>query len=244
MKPRSVRSASGPVAAVRALVDVQFRTILRDLRFALASEMQSGQRVLDLGCGEAPYRSLFCEYGGGSVGLDIPSGFDMKFGSQTALFDGSHLPIRHQSVDWVVATEVLEHVADLEGLLDQTVATIRDGGFLFITTPWSARLHYEPHDYLRPSPNLIERMLTERGLDRVWVRSRGSTASVLFNKLLITFIDNLCKPSWAFIVLPVIAPLMLVTWIVSYVSESLGLSSASDPLGFSFLYRKKSQART
>lgn len=223
------------------MFDVQFRTILRDLRHALGSDLEDDQIVLDLGCGEGPYRSLFSCYGARSVGIDVPSGFGMDFRPGTVLFDGYQMPLRNQSFDWVVATEVLEHVACVERLLDEVALILKEGGYLFLTTPWSARIHHEPNDYRRPTPYLMRMMMHERGFVPVWENSRGSLVSVLYNKVLISTIDSVVTGSWRMAIIPFAIPLIASLWVSSFVFECMRISSPNDPLGFSFLYRKVTQ---
>ena len=165
MQPKTVRQATGFTAVLRKAIDIQFRTITRDLIWVLRREMRNGDYVLDLGCGEAPYQKILDRYGGRSIGVDVPSGFGMSFKPGTIMYDGTRLPVRPRRIDWVLAIEVLEHVPNLESLLDELRLTLKEGGLLFITTPWSARVHYEPNDFLRPTPYLIDLLLRERGFE-------------------------------------------------------------------------------
>ena len=177
-------------------------------------------------------------YGGRSIGVDVPSGFGISFKPGTIMYDGTRLPVRPRRIDWVLAIEVCEHIPNFESLLDELKLTLKEGGLLFITTPWSTRVHYEPNDFLRPTPYLIDLLLRERGFELAWRGSRGNLASVLFNKLTISVIDNLRKPCLASGSTVLSLPLLFVLWPFTFVKASKRAALSSDPLGFSFLYRK------
>ena len=73
-------------------------------------------KVLDVGCGEKPYRELFkaaTEY----VGLDVFAGPNVDI----VVKPGEAWPLRSAHFDMLVCSQVLEHVADL----DFTIAEIK-----------------------------------------------------------------------------------------------------------------------
>ena len=72
------------------------------------------------------------------------------------LVEGAPLPFAEDAFDVVWAGEVLEHVADVVGLLAEVRRVLRWGGTLLATTPWHGRLvvatdaHFDPRaDHLR-----------------------------------------------------------------------------------------------
>lgn len=112
-------------------------------------------------------------------------------GLNTVLYDGACIPVRSKSVDLVLLIEVLEHVRERERLLTEIARVLTTDGVAIISVPWSARIHYRPDDYLRPTPYEIERLAMGSGLEISHMISRGSTAAVVANKLLIGIIENL-----------------------------------------------------
>ena len=81
------------------------RALWREI--ALASGGLSG-RLLDVGCGSQPYRSLFtsCTY----TGLDIDTPRTRKLAIADALYDGHRFPFDDARFDSVLCNQVLEHV--------------------------------------------------------------------------------------------------------------------------------------
>ena len=127
----------------------------------------SGSIVVDVGCGESPYRSMlsgFAHY----IGLDFPGRPDS--GSRPdVLADALALPLRAGSVDAVVCTEVIEHVVEPATLLAEAHRVLKTGGSLLLSAPFTWHLHDEPHDYWR---------FTEYGLRLLCERAGFRVASV------------------------------------------------------------------
>lgn len=116
------------------------------LRRELAQVLRGlGGRVLDLGCGTAPYRSCFRGGLAAYTGADVAPGP----GVDVLLTPGEPLPFAPASFDTVLSTQVLEHVADLPQAFAEMVRVLRPGGTLVLTVPFLYGLHGEPHDYRR-----------------------------------------------------------------------------------------------
>lgn len=124
----------------------------------------TGSIVIDLGCGEQPYRALlggFAHY----VGCDRPGRPDSA-GRPDVVGDAGALPFRTAGVDAVVCTEVIEHVSEPAALLAEAHRVLKPGGALLLSAPFTWHLHDEPHDYWRFTEYGL-RLLCERAGFRV-----------------------------------------------------------------------------
>jgi SAM-dependent methyltransferase len=238
MRPVAVKDVTSLSGTLRLLVDVQLLGIVRSLRAYIAEHGSRVNAVLDLGCGEQPFRKLFSTKSM-YLGLDVPKGFSMSHShSNIVFFDGSQIPIRSASLDCVLATEVLEHVKDVRTLLQEVSRVLRSGGQVFCTTPWSARLHYEPLDFQRISPHGMSCYAEEAGLELVRVEPRGNLASVISNKLLVSLLEKArTKPVWSLAILGVL-PILIPVHVWGLVLTLCRKDSKIDPLGFTYLLQK------
>jgi SAM-dependent methyltransferase len=167
---------------LRRLGDLQLQSIWRDLRPVLAHETGA---VLDVGCGEQPYRSLLT-HAGSYQGLDIAEAND-RFGyarDDTLYVSGYPWPVPDASIDLALCTEVLEHVLEPADLLAEVKRCLRPGGRLLMTVPFAARWHFVPFDYWRFTPSAISHLLGEAGFVDVKVYSRGNPVTVTAQKVL------------------------------------------------------------
>jgi SAM-dependent methyltransferase len=124
-------------------------------------------RVLDFGAGSAPYRDLIgCdEY----VTVDIDSGGHPSSRKVAAVYyDGHSLPFASAHFDFILCSEVLEHVFNPDEVLAELQRVLKPGGRILVTVPFVWEEHECPYDFARYSsfglPYLLERhgFATER----------------------------------------------------------------------------------
>jgi ubiquinone/menaquinone biosynthesis C-methylase UbiE len=203
----------------RYLFDFQVHTVYTHLR---ELPIREGDRVLDVGCGLSPYRSLIESKGGIYCGIDIKDSYNFNYNKRDiAHFDGYNLPYRNNSFDWIICTEVLEHVKVPERLIKECK---RVSGRIFMTTPFSARNHYQPYDYHRFSPSYLRILF---GSPDLKIIPRGTELTVIANKLQIFSIN--------YPIFLVFFPLFIL---MGYVSL-LGIGSTDDVLGYTLIWKKQ-----
>jgi SAM-dependent methyltransferase len=115
----------------------------------LAVRHHARGRLLDVGCGQKPYRSLFDveEY----VGLEIDSPATRAAQKADAFYDGMTFPFEDGSFDTVLTNQVLEHVFTPAEFLTEVRRVLKPGGTLLITVPFLWDEHEQPRDYARYS---------------------------------------------------------------------------------------------
>lgn len=121
--------------------------------------LPTGARVLDFGCGERPYREVFgtdVEY----IGADLPDNDQADIAIVNGVVD---LP--DGSVDLVLSTQVLEHVADPDAYLDECHRLLRPGGRLLLTTHGVMFYHPHPNDYWRWTHDGLTKIVSRAHLD-------------------------------------------------------------------------------
>lgn len=130
-------------------------------------------RLLDIGCGAKPYRSLAPGVDA-YVGADITPGPDVDI----VLVPGEPWPVASGSVDVLLCTQVLEHVADFEQVWSEVCRVLRPGGRLIATVPFTYNEHGSPHDYRRFSTHGVRR-LAARDYEVTEVRAQGGVGSTV-----------------------------------------------------------------
>lgn len=103
---------------------------VKTLRLISSLNLQSA-RILELGSADDSFLKLVCqETGGKGRGLDITKGDDLE----------KTFPIKSNSVDLVIALEIIEHLFDTDHFLDEINRVSRPGGHLILSTPNLASL--------------------------------------------------------------------------------------------------------
>jgi len=121
-------------------------------------------RLLDFGCGSKPYKELFDvqEY----IGLDIrESGHYHKSEQVDVYYDGKTIPFDDNHFDSIFSSEVLEHVFNLEQILDELHRVTKPGGHLLITLPFVWEEHEIPFDFARYTSFGIDYLLKKTGFE-------------------------------------------------------------------------------
>jgi SAM-dependent methyltransferase len=119
----------------------------------------TGRRVVDVGGGAGYFASVFRERGADCL-LVEPDADELYShgtpGRASVIGDGYWLPLAEGSVDVCFSCNVLEHVKDPAGLIDEMIRVTRPGGLVYLSytvwlSPWggheTAPFHYLGGDY-------------------------------------------------------------------------------------------------
>ncbi|MBM3201746.1 MAG: methyltransferase domain-containing protein [Chlamydiae bacterium] len=147
-----------------------FNQIDRDAWIAeLASKVPKGSKILDVGAGTCPYRSLFshCEYFSHDAKCyeGEKLGGATKYGEIDFVSDVTNIPVEDDFFDVVICTEVLEHVPHPDQVLYEISRILKKGGCVFLSAPFACGLHQEPyHFYTGFTPYWYQKFLPEAGM--------------------------------------------------------------------------------
>ncbi len=116
----------------------------------IASEIQGNEGlILDVGCGKAWVAGLFCPKGFEVISMDISLRNTSKaltiypFKNHHAVVaDVFSLPFTHNTFDYIIASEIIEHVQDPKTFIEKLFYTLNPGGKLIVTTPYKEKLRY------------------------------------------------------------------------------------------------------
>lgn len=152
--------------------------------------------VLDVGCGEMPYRQIICASPGVRryIGLDLEAS-DIYRRHPDLVWDGASIPLPDAAVDGALSTEVLEHCPDPGAVLTEISRVLCPGGVLFCTVPFLWPLHDVPHDQYRFTPFALLRLLEGAGFHRVRLGALGGWDASLV-QMLGLYVRRRAMPAW------------------------------------------------
>ena len=217
--------------AARLSMDLQVRSVHRDMRKFLPS--LAGD-VLDVGCGQSPYRHLLGP-GARYFGIDFEGSNHFEYAAENDVtyFDGRRIPLGDSSVDHVLCTEVLEHCPDPALVVREVHRVLKKGGTGVFTVPWSARYHYIPYDYFRYTPSMLAILFKE--FARAEIEARGTDVTAISAKIIVATLRPLLggkRSAASLVATALMAPTALVAGAVGQLSLALDLGSPDDPLGY------------
>src|SRR5258708_26419669 len=117
-----------------------------------------GQTVLDIGGGAGYVTEEFRSRGANCYLVEVDVAEMMSRGQAppgAVLADGYWLPVRDGGADICVSSNVLEHVRDPNGLIEEMVRATRPGGLIYLSftnwySPWGGH-ELSPWHYLGPT---------------------------------------------------------------------------------------------
>lgn len=109
----------------------------------------TGQTVLEIGAGTGQQARSLSQKGYRVIAIDLPSSHyrnDRVF--EITEYDGHTIPLPDRSVDIVFSSNVLEHIRDIDGFLDEQLRVMKEGGIAVHILPstacrlWGIPAHY------------------------------------------------------------------------------------------------------
>lgn len=236
---------NGILFNLRLIFDLQVHTVYYSIRRQL---QEASGHVLEVGPGDQPYVHLLPK-GVHYQALDW-EGAEKCFSYKAAnvvYYDGENFPFDNQTFDLVYHTEVLEHIYKTQNFINQCFRVLKDGGRMIFTVPFSARVHYIPHDYWRFTPFALRKLLEESGFKDIVIEPRGNDITVAMVKLNTVLFRLMFYPHRQLLLKAInvviagllSAPFILIFTACAYLALMFRLGSCDDPLGYSVFCRKQ-----
>jgi len=122
------------------------KIVYKNIRSSL-QEYASG-KLLDIGCGEKPYKDITKPYVTEHIGLDHENTLHDK--SKIDLFATAYnIPVENEYFDTVLCTAVLEHLEEPGRAIKEVNRVLKKGNYAICTAPLFWHLHEEPRDFYR-----------------------------------------------------------------------------------------------
>jgi SAM-dependent methyltransferase len=137
-------------------------------------------RLIDLGCGDMPFRDLLARQ------IELYESLDLFPRSNQVTYTGDiqHMDmIPSDTYDTAICLEVLEHVADPFLAVREIHRVLKMGGVLIVSVPHLSRLHDEPHDYYRYTRYGLRHLLEQNGFSVEILERRGGLFSFLGHQI-------------------------------------------------------------
>ncbi len=125
-------------------------------RYLFAMRWATGKNVLDVASGSGYGAGLLAKVARRvwAVDIDDPTVTQARRTTRDGNIcfvnaDGRHLPLQSGMIDLIVAFEVIEHIPDQEGLIQEIARVLRPGGLALISTPNKA-VYSDARKYVNP----------------------------------------------------------------------------------------------
>jgi len=128
----------------------------------------NNSRIVDVGCGPGQFTDLIENHD--CCGIDF-----YPYQNVNLVADISKtIPLKDNSADIAILSNVLEHVYDFQILLREVHRVLRPGGSILIVVPFMIKLHQLPYDFFRYTCHALERIGAEAGFSDIQVDALGN----------------------------------------------------------------------
>jgi SAM-dependent methyltransferase len=146
---------------------LHFRSLFPDLEKA---SVHAHGRLLDIGCGNKPYKKMFQGRISEHVGCDVVQSSESR---ADVICLATYLPFKDASYSTVLMTQVIEHVADHQAMLREAYRVLQNDGVLILSGPMYWPLHEEPHDFFRFTEYGLRFLLENVGFTGIEIVNNG-----------------------------------------------------------------------
>jgi SAM-dependent methyltransferase len=144
--------------------------------------MSPGERVLDAGAGEAPYRPFFAHLQYESADFEK---VDKPYAQSTYVCDlCERIPVEDGRFNYVVFNQTLEHLKEPARALQELHRVLKPGGRILCTVPFFFEEHEQPFDFFRYTQFAHRYLFTRAGfeVERVeWLEGFFGTCAYMFH---------------------------------------------------------------
>jgi SAM-dependent methyltransferase len=156
-------------------------------------------RVIDLGCGDMPFRDVLPSSVIAYETLDVAP----RWAPPTFIADIQNMPVvPSNAYDTAICLETLEHVADPWLAIREVYRILAPDGVAIVTVPHLSRLHDEPHDYYRFTAHGLRHLFSSAGFADIRIEAKGGLFAFLGHQASSAFMSLLWsarplrRPAW------------------------------------------------
>ncbi len=152
-----------------------------------AASVHARGRMLDIGCGNKPYEKMFAGRVSEHFGCDISQSDAHRV---DVICPANEIPLPDASFDTVLCTQVIEHVADHQGVISEAFRLLKPGGVLILSGPMYWPLHEEPYDFFRFTEHGLRHLLTRAGFSAMQIKNNGGKWALCGTVLIQTLVTS------------------------------------------------------
>ena len=170
---------------------LSYMPLFRDLNYAI-SNYASG-KLLDIGCGNKPYKEMFDDITEEYVGCDV---VQSNMNKVDILCEATNIPLENETFNTIFSTQVIEHVADHQQMIREAQRLLKSEGVFIVSGPLYWHIHEEPYDFFRFTKYGFQHILENNGFEVVEILANGGKWATFGQMVIHTFPQFLVKRKW------------------------------------------------
>ena len=167
MREENIQRLSGTQISKNAIDYIVLYFLIGDLKNVISKYAKG--KILDVGCGNKPYESLFTSSKESYTGCDVVQSSENKV---DVICKATELAYDADQFDTLFSTQVMEHVDNSDLMMKECNRVLKPGGVFIISVPLCWELHEEPYDFFR---------FTKYGLKELCDRNNFEVLEIISN---------------------------------------------------------------
>lgn len=156
-----------------------------------AAVQHASHVLVDIGCDQKPYQSIFSPYISHHIGIDLAESRHVN-SAVDIIGSAYHTNLDDLSCDVVLCTEVLEHLEDPLCAIKEMHRILKFHGKVILTAPFFWPVHEAPRDFYRYSEYGLRYLFEQGGFEIVELRPLSGYV-VTFTQISIYFLRHFQK---------------------------------------------------
>ncbi|MDP1726208.1 MAG: class I SAM-dependent methyltransferase [Bacteroidota bacterium] len=152
-----------------------------------AIEKFANGKILDIGCGNKPYKDIFAHTIEAYIGCDI---IQSSNNCVDVLCEATKIPLPDNSFETVFSTQTIEHVGDFQDMVNEAYRLCKPSGHFIVSGPMYWPLHEEPYDFHRFTKHGFAHSLQKAGFTVVEINPNGGKWALMGQVIIQTL------PTW------------------------------------------------
>jgi 2-polyprenyl-3-methyl-5-hydroxy-6-metoxy-1,4-benzoquinol methylase len=184
--------------------------LMKDIKEAL--DKYAKKKLLDLGCGNKPYKEWYGPLTESSTGCDAVQSSENVVDT---ICLANELPYQNESFDTVFSTQVLEHVFDQQQMINEAARVLKKDGSLILSVPFTWELHEEPYDFFRITKYGLKEMFEKSGFEIDYIKANGGKWAAMFQMMINTVYSTFKYKTVKAKFLKIIFLELKLTWLIN-----------------------------
>lgn len=195
--------------------------------------------LVDLGCGEAPFKKYFLKFADTYTGVDWSNTFHNSAADVVSDLNVG-INLDDEIADSIISISVMEHLCEPQIFLNESYRILKFGGEMVLQVPWQWWIHEAPHDYFRYTPYGLKYLFEKAGFTDVHVEAQSGFFTTWIVKMIYFSVRLIRGPKpLRWIVKAVLLPFWTVGQILSPYLDKLDRNWDAETQGYFVLARKK-----
>ncbi|MEO8116144.1 MAG: class I SAM-dependent methyltransferase [Bacteroidota bacterium] len=195
---------------------IHYYFLMRAIKDAIDNHASGS--LLDIGCGNKPYKDWYAPVTENSLGCDMEQS-DKNL--VDTLCPANELAFEDGQFNTVLCTQVLEHVFDTRGVLSEAFRVLKPDGKIILTVPFTWEIHEKPYDFYRFTRYGLTEAFKTAGFEIVELKANGGKWACIFQMFINTVHSTFPYKTFRAKILKIIFMELHLTWLLNKIAISL-----------------------